>query len=223
MTNKKIKKEKRVKQELPFLPILSNVFNDSIPMIQYTFNAYYTIKIMYKNCNYNKESLIKILEKYKGITSSTYLLNLIIIAYSNIQKIEIYLKKEKIIYNKIKIFNNQYHVTNNTSNIMFLYELTETDMLELLTISPNLMQNVINEPMYAFDKFFFIKNNRLTVLDYYTPLISIKHIHENEFSNECNICFENTTKSVICKCSYSFCIECLKKLKECPICKKKLH
>jgi len=100
------------------------------------------------------------------------------------------LKKENIIYNKIKTFNNQYHVTNKTSNIMYLYELTDTDMLELLTISPNLMQSVIDQPMYAFDKFFFIKNNRLTVLDYYTPLISIKHIYENVFSNECNICFE---------------------------------
>jgi len=174
---------------------------------------------MYKNCNYNKEALIKILEKYDNIDGCMHLLNLIINAYSNIQRIEIYLKKEKIIYNKI---NDICDITNNTTYIMYLYELTDTDMLKLLTIWPNLMQEVINDPMYAFDKFYFIKNTKLTVLYYHTPLIHIKHIYENEFSDECNICFENTTVSVICKCSYTFCIECLKKLKECPICKIKL-
>ena len=220
MTNKKIKKEKRTKQKLPFLPSLSNVFNDSIPMIKDTFNTYYTIKIMYKNCNYNKESLIKILEKYIGIESHTYLLDLIINAYSNIQKLESYLKKEQVIYNKIKTFHNQDYVIN---NIMYLYELTDTRMLELLTISPVLMKNVINHTMYAFDKFILIKNNQRIELAYTYPLIGIKNIFENVIIDECNICFENITKSVICKCSYTFCIECLEKLKECPICKEKIH
>jgi hypothetical protein len=223
MTNKKIKKEKRTKQKLPFLPSLSNVFNDSIPMIKDTFNTYYTIKIMYKNCNYNKESLIKILEKYIGIESHMYLLNLIINAYSNIQKIESYLKKEQIVYNIIKIVDNQDYIINNASNIMYLSQLIDTEMLKFLIIFPGLMKNINNNPMYAFDKFILIKNNKLVELEYALPLISIKNIFENGYIYECNICFENITKSIFCKCSYAFCIECFKKLKECPICKKNLH
>ena len=40
---------------------------------------------------------------------------------------------------------------------------------------------------------------------------------------KCNICYENNSNCVLVNCGHaSFCINCMKNIKECPLCRKKI-